>query len=836
MDVALTVPVRMTTPLGDALTLHSMDGAEEMSEPFVYELEIFSTRSNIQSTQLLNQSVTVHLELGDGDSHVRHWNGRVSEFRYIDTNDDGLSRYRLTLRPWLWQLTLSANCRVFQHMTVPQIVSRIFHDRGFDGEFENALTQQYPVREYVVQYRESDLEFVSRWLEREGIGYYFRHQDGKHVLVLVDASTAHTAAPGYASIPYAPEDAHRDETVQYVWRWHHDVRMETGSYAHADYDFTKPRCPLYANRTSNDPDAESTLRIYDYPGHFASFTDGASGAQLRLEQARRDTVRFSGETNARGLTVGSVFQVTGHPREEENRKVLVVSARSRLRAQRVQSGGVSEEPFECSFAAIDSSVTFRPPLPSRKPWVRGPQSATVVGPPDKEIWTDRYGRIMVKFNWERHDREEDSAARSDQNSSCWVRVAQSWAGTGWGAQFIPRIGQEVLVEFLDGDPDRPIVTGSVYNDSNMPPFDLPLNATQSGIRTQSTPGGSMLNYNEVRFEDRLGAEELRIQAEKDLNALVKNDESIAVGRNRSATVGREDTLTVGTNHVRRLGVNETVTVGAVQTTTVGAAQIVTVGGEQAVTVGADRTLTVAGGETIAVGGSQSITLGGDVTRTVAGGINASTKGPVMETFGGQAVSKHGDHRVVIVAAADQSERSASLHVEGSIQAFANTTIDATALKGITITCGQSQIVLKQDSITISSPTVSFVSKDVEVATAKMAVAGTDAVTVTGSKVTLTSSGATVALDSNATVQGAQVQLGSGSGSSAQNSTKPPKTTTIVLRDPSGKPLANQPVVLRLGGEGGQEKAVVLDDQGQLQVPGDDSFEVSFPNVDNPSQN
>lgn len=831
MDATLIGPVTITTPLGNALTLHLMEGSEEMSEPFVYELEVISPQSNIRGTQLLNGSVTVHLDLGDEDGLVRHWNGLVSEFRYVDTNDDGLSRYRLTLRPWLWQLTLSANCRVFQHLTVPQIVSRIFHDRGFDGQFENALTRTYPVREYVVQYRETDLEFVSRWLEREGIGYYFRHDDGKHTLVLVDSPTAHSPAAGCASIPYAPEDTHRDATDQYVWRWHMDARIETGSYAHADYDFTKPRSPLYASRTSTDPDAESTLRIYDYPGHFMTFTDGESGARLRLEQSRRDTVRFSAESNARGLTVGSVFQLTGHPRAEENRKVLVVSARSRLRAQRVQSGGArEEEPFECSFAAIDASATLRPPLPSRKPWVRGPQSATVIGPPDQEIWTDLYGRIMIKFNWERHDREAESATGatdSDANSSCWVRVAQSWAGMGWGAQFIPRIGQEVLVDFLDGDPDRPIVTGSVYNGSDMPPFDLPENATQSGIRTQSTPGGSAQNYNEIRFEDRLGSEEVYVQAEKDLNVLVKNDESAVIGHNRSVRVGVDDTLTVGDN--------ENIAVGAVQTTTVGAAQFVTVGAVQTVTVGADRLLTVEGNETITVGNSQNITLGGDLNRTVDGGINATTKGAMLESFGGQAVSKHGDHRIVVVAADKGGDRSASLHVEGTAQAFATTTIDATALKAITLTCGQSQIVVKPDSITISSPTVSFVSKDVEVATAKMAVAGTDAVTVTGSKVTLTSSGATVVLDSNATVQGAQVKLSSGSGSSAQNSTQPPKTTTIVLNDPSGKPLANQVVVLRYGGEGGPEKAVALDDQGQFQVIGNDPFEVLFPDADDTTQ-
>ncbi|MCL2448558.1 MAG: type VI secretion system tip protein VgrG [Polyangiaceae bacterium] len=826
MDAQLAGPLTIQSPLGDELQFRSMSGVEALSRPFVFDVDVQSARDDIAPNELLGQSVTIQLDLVQDSDDYRFWNGIVASTQYVDTGFDGMSRYRLTLRPWLWQLGLAADCRIFQRKSVPDIVKAVFEGRGFH-DYETRLFEVYDVREYVVQYRETDLNFVSRLLEEGGIYYFFRHESGKHTLVLADSPQAHSDVSGYASLPYAGQDVNRDETQQYVRQWRAEGRLETRAYTLTDFDFTKSRVRVMASTSDTDEAAESNLEVYDYPGGFTTFNGATGVTARRLNQARREARTARGESNARGLTVGCTFKLEDHPRDDQNRKYLVTSARLHLRGKEQRmSDGTEEEPFVCAFGALDVASTFQPPRTTPKPFVRGPQTATVVGPSGQEIWTDQFGRIKVQFHWDR-------IGTDDEKSSCWVRVAQAWAGTGFGAQFVPRIGQEVVVDFLEGDPDRPIVTGSVYNDANMPPFELPANQTQSGVRTQSSPRGSFMNANEIRFEDLKGNEELYIQAEKDLNVLVKNDESSTIVRHRTRQIGGNDTLTVGLNQVRTIGLAETVTVGAVQATTVGAAQVVTVGAAQSVDVKGDRLLTVNGNETVQIGSSQNITIVGDLNRNISGGISTTTKGAMSETFGGKAESKHGDHRIVVVKA-DGGDRSASLHVEGSARVFASTTVDATALKGITITCGKSQIVVKEDSITISSPTVTFQSEDVEVDTKKLTVSATDAVTVTGSTVTLASSGANVTLDSNATVQGAQVKLGSGSGSSAQNSTKPPKTTTVVLNDASGKPLANQSVVLRFGGEGGSEKAVVVDEQGQVEITGDDSFDVLFPDADDAS--
>jgi type VI secretion system secreted protein VgrG len=814
MDIQLAGPITIDTPLGDDLTCLSMGGIEAISRPFVYELDVLSTRSDIEPAQLIGQSVTVHLALADEDDHVRHWNGRVTRLEYLATGDDGTSRYRLTLRPWLWELTRSADCRIFQRLSVPDIVTQVFQNRGF-ADFERALFASYPVREYVVQYRETDLHFVSRLLESAGIYYFFQHDDGKHTLVLADSPEAHDPTPGCERLPYAADDTNRDETTQYVRRWRAEATMETAAYALRDFDFTKPRVTLYGRSAATDDDAGSNLETYDYPGGFDSFAGADAVSRLRLAQARRDVRAWNAATNARGLTVGSTFSLVDHPRDDQNKKYLVTAARYRLRANDPRSGAAPEEPpFACTFSTIDASVAFRPALSVPKPLARGPQTATVVGAPGQEIWTDRYGRVKVQFHWDR-------LGGHDENSSCFVRVSQAWAGNGWGAQFVPRIGQEVIVDFLEGDPDRPIITGTVYNGANAPPFDLPGNQTQSGVRTRSTPGGSVADANEIRFEDRTGAEELYVQAQKDMNVLVKHDESLDVLNDRDARVGANETLSVGVTRTRRVGVNENVAIGVDQSVNVGAAQTVTVGAERIVTVGAN--------DTTVVGADQRVTVGGDFSWLVAENTEWTTEGNHAATFGGNFIEQHVGHRVVVVGGA-QAARSASLHVEGSARAYATTTIEAIALQGLTITCGKSSIQVTPDAVTITSPTISLVTQDAEVTTAKFSVAATGAVTVGGSSVTVTSSGATVTLDSNATVQGTQVKLGAGGGSSAQSPAPPPKVTTLTLVDQDGNPLANRTVILRTGGPNGAERTVVLDEKATMTVPDQEPFDIVFPEM------
>jgi type VI secretion system secreted protein VgrG len=818
-----------------------MTGVEALSWPFAYEVDIVSERADVQASEVLGRPLSVHLQAGENEDQVRHWNGTITALEYVAQGDDGMSRYRLTVRPWLWYLTRRADCRIFQNLQVPDILRQVFEGAGF-GDFEMALGATYPVRDYVVQYRETDFDFVSRLMQREGIYYFFRHDDGKHTLVLADGPQAHQPAAGYERIAFAPPDGHRDQGVEYVRLWKARSGTEAAQYTHADYDFTRPRARLYATSKSPADDGEAGLEVYDYPGGFLTSSDGDAYARLRLEQLRRDVRDWVGEGNARGLTAGALFSLTDHPVDDQNAEYLIVSTRYRLQGHELRTQdtpqATGEEPsiFDCELRAIAGSETFRPPRVTPKPRALGPQTALVVGPAGREIWTDQYGRIKVQFFWDR-------LGQTDEQSSCWVRVSQAWAGSGWGAQFIPRIGQEVIVDFLEGDPDQPIVTGCVYNAANMPAFSLPYNQTQSGFKTRSTPGGTLVNGNEIRFEDMKGSEDFFVQAEKTQTTLVKDSQSVTIGTDRTMTVGGAEAITVAFARTTQIGAVDalnvlgasTTSVAGIRTLQVGADSQTNIGGSRRDTVSGDADEAIAGGLTETVGASRATNIGRDLSLTVAGRVDAQVAGDHSETFGGNFTERHAGHRVVIVGSPD-GKRSATLYTEGSAQLQVSDNIDATALVGVTVTCGKSEIRILPDSITVTSPKISLVSKDIELTGDKVVVTASGALTLGGDSVKMTSSGASVALDSNATVQGGQVKLSGGSGASGQSDKQNVKVTTIELKDQDGKPLAHQRIILRTGGEGGPEKTVVLDENGKYTVTGDDSFEVFIPEVTDPRKN
>jgi type VI secretion system secreted protein VgrG len=816
MDARANGRVTIESPLGADATFHSMGGVEGVSQLFVYEIDLLSPKADFHADDCLGHTVTVHLARADGSDDARQWNGCVTGFEYVGTGDDGSSRYRLTIRPWLFYLTENADCRIFQNMSVPDIVMRVFRDRGFTA-FDVILQETYPQREYVVQYRESDFNFVSRLMEREGIYYFFRHEAGSHTLVLTDSAHTPAPAPGAEHLSFAPPDAHRDETMEYVGRWRALGTIETSRASLTDYDFTRPRLQLYSMRDAPEPGAAPRLEVYDYPGGYLSPVEGDSYAQLRVEQRRSGSPGFLGETNARGLSVGSTFTLSDHPRDDLNASYLVVSARYRLTDPELRSSNADTEstPYTSSFRAIPSSVTFRPPATARPGLVRGPQTAIVVGPAGQEIWTDQYGRVKVQFHWDR-------VGRNDENSSCFVRVTQAWAGSGWGAQFIPRIGQEVIIDFLEGDPDRPIITGTVYNGANQVPFELPLNQTQSGIRTRSTPGGTQVNCNEIRFEDSIGNEDLYVQAERTQTTLVKNDQNITIGGSRSKTVAGNETIRVVG------GRNATVTLDDV--TNVLGLQMLTVAGARKVEIVGDQTHTVQGNRSDVVAGTASLEVAGDLTQNVTGRVDQTTEGVHSENFVDDFVARHTGHRTIVVGT-PEANASLSTHVEGSASEFVSELLDIVAVKGIRIRCGKSEITLTPEVVTITSPTISLVGgPSIGLAADDVNIAGGSSVEVGGPKVAVTSSGASVTLDSNATVQGAQVALKGGSGASNSADPDKKKITTIKLVDKEGNPLANQRVIVRTGGEGGDEQAMTLDEKGTLELDGDGPYDVIVPDL------
>jgi type VI secretion system secreted protein VgrG len=653
----------------DQLLLKDATVREELGRMSAIDIDLLSPNESVALDDLLGRGMSIELVV-DGDK-PRFFHGLVAECS--QTGRLGrYSRYSARVVPWLWLLTRTGDCRIFQQKSIPDILKAVFREHG-TADFEDSLSGSYSPREYCVQYMETDFNFVSRLMEEEGIYYYFRHEKDKDTLVLCDSTGAHSATPSYESIPYFPPSDNAVREQDHVNEWLLSHSMQTGKLAHTDFDFVKPRTSLLAQHSIAGTYPKSDEELFEYPGGYYMVGDGTRYAQRRLEAIQHQHEQVSGSGNVRGLAVGALFTLESHPRDDQNREYLVVSATHHLQGTDYESGvSHAASDVTTSFEAIPSQRPYRSPLTSRRARITGPQTAIVVGKAGEEIYTDQYGRVKVQFHWDRQ-------GKRDENSSCWVRVSQVWAGKNWGAMHIPRIGQEVIVDFLEGDPDRPIITGRVYNAAEMPPYDLPANQTQSGVKSRSSKGGSPANFNEIRFEDKMGSEMLTIHAEKDQEISVEHDEahsvghdrtksivhdettsvgnnrtesvganekiaiavnrtetvganeSITIGANRTISVGASETATVALQRTHTVGVNETITVGAAQEITVGAAQTITVGAVQTETVGADQTInvganrsvTTGSNQTVTVGAAASMTIGGDETRTVAGGRKSS---------------------------------------------------------------------------------------------------------------------------------------------------------------------------------------------------------------------
>ena len=634
--MAITQNTRLAqvdSPLGnDVLLLQSMTGSEELGRLFHYELELTCEDRAIQFDQILGKPIGLTLELYGGAQ--RYFHGIASSCRQ-KTGHGQFAGYRVSLRPWFWLLTRTSDCRIFQNKTVPDIIKEVFRDLGF-SDFEDGLSGTYREWEYCVQYRETSFDFVSRLMEQEGIYYYFRHEKTRHVLVLADAYGAHSTAPDYASVPFYPADQQMRER-DHFYDWQMAQEVQPGSLALNDYDFQRPRASLEVRSIVPRSHSNADHALYDYPGEYVQCNDGEQYARTRIEAIHSQFERVQLRGCARGLGCGHLFNLTGYDRTDQNREYLAVLARYQIRQDPYESGQATlAEQFISELDCMDASQVFRPLPLTPKPIVRGPQTAVVVGPGGEEIWTDQYGRVKVHFHWDRHD-------HSNENSSCWIRVSQAWAGKNWGAMHIPRIGQEVIVSFLEGDPDRPIITGRVYNAEQTVPYALPANATQSGVKSRSSKDGSPANFNEIRMEDKKGAEQLFIHAEKnqdievendethwvghDRSKTVDNDETVHVKHDRTETVGNNETITIGVNRTEEVGSNETITIGVNRTEQVGSNETITIGADRTETVGANEKISIVGNRTEDVGGNEILHVTGNRGETVIGnegiGINGN---------------------------------------------------------------------------------------------------------------------------------------------------------------------------------------------------------------------
>ncbi|MCF4978704.1 type VI secretion protein ImpA [Pseudomonas sp. ICMP 8385] len=618
---------KITSPLGpDVLLLNEMGGGEELGRLFSYELQLNSLDANIDLNQLLGKPMSVGLQLADGGE--RYFHGLVA--RCSQNIDQGqFASYQVTLRPWLWLLSRTSDCRIFQNLSIPQIIKQVFRDLGF-SDFEDALSRPYREWEYCVQYRETSFDFVSRLMEQEGIYYFFRHEQDRHVLVLADAYGAHTTVPGYTSVPYYPKDEQQRER-DHMHNWHLAQEVQPGSLELNDYDFQRPSASIDVRSAMPRPHTAGDYPLYDYPGTYVKSEDGEHYARTRIEalQTLHEQVEFSG--NARGLGSGHLFSLTGFSRRDQNREYLILGARYYITQERLESGGgAASAQFDSSLTCIDAQQSFRPLANTHRPIVKGPQTALVVGPKGEEIWTDQYGRVKVHFYWDRHD-------QSNENSSCWIRVSQSWAGKNWGSMQIPRIGQEVIVSFLEGDPDRPIITGRVYNAEQTVPYDLPENATQSGMKSRSSKGGSPANFNEIRMEDKKGLEQLYIHAERNQDIVVEVDESHSVGHDRNKSIGHNETVTIGNNRLRIVKQEDILSVGQKKTDSISQSYVIEVGENLRLVCGESILELNASGQINLTGVQISFYASGDAEFNTGGVLHLNNGGGPGATPDGQGI-------------------------------------------------------------------------------------------------------------------------------------------------------------------------------------------------------
>lgn len=646
-------PLRFVAPSakgGDTLRLRAFDGEERLSTPFEYQLELRSETMDV-SLDFVGSIVAVQMaEINEQDAREgkRWFHGYITDFSFVGTKGD-LAIYSATMRPWLWFLSQVVDYRVFQEMPVNEIIKQIFDKHGF-SDFRFELAERHEQRNYCVQYGESDLAFVSRLMEEEGIYYYFEHSEEKHELIIADSASSHNAIPGESTIPYRTREEGFGE--EHLDEWAVTKSVVSSAVTNRDYDFEKPSSSL-EEKSKFQPKHENQdeHEVYVYPGGFTENNFGEKRATWLNEGYESQHERIYSRGNARHLGAGYLFTLEDYPREDQNDEYLIISVHHSIRSDEMMTDSMGDEEFyRCRIEAMPSDKPFRSPRVTPRPIVRGPETAVVVGPKGEEIWCDKYGRVKVQFHWDRE-------GKIDQNSSCWVRVSQVWAGKNWGAIHTPRIGQEVVVSFLSGNPDQPLITGGVYNANNMPPYALPDNQTQSGIKSRSSKEGNPDNFNELRFEDKKGEEEVYFQSEKDLNTWVKNKETRKIGATRTTEIGNPDHE--GTDKPGISVDAETLTVHASKKTEVKGNEVYEVATDAAASKGRDVT--------IKNGNEKLLVSKGDVTRKAELGKIEEEALKSIEFKVGQSSIKLEPAKITIKSLEIDIQADVGLKMKGGVQ-------------------------------------------------------------------------------------------------------------------------------------------------------------------------
>lgn len=623
------------TTAQSSLKFLSMEGSEEISRLFEYTL--LAVAPNDQTVVLHDLlGKPAHVKVALSGVAQRHYHAIVSAASYEGDVGKHYQAWRLTLRPWLWLATRTNSLRIFQKLSVPDILRKVLHPYG--GDISLQLQATYRKRDYCVQYRESDFNFASRLMEDEGIFYFFRHEAGKHTLVLGDQASVHANQFGLSKMSF------QDRTVpdSCVTRWRWSEQIQTGKVQLREFSLQRPNA-IYDKTAASVSRAHAwtDLQAYDYPAGIPPYEDTPAAtaklddetlsiAKRRIEEQQSGYERVDGDAECVRLASGALFTLDKH--KSRNGDYVVASTKLHMRLSGYEAGATLESEHRCSFTAFPAKLAFRPARLTRKPAVGGPQTATVVGPSGDEIHVDKYGRVKLQFHWDRD-------GKKDQDSSCYVRVAQPSAGKGWGMVFLPRVGHEVVVDFLEGDPDQPIVTGRMYNAENMPPYQLPDKKTVSTIKSRSTKGGGAADFNELRFEDLKGSEYLLLHAQKDKLEFVEATERVLVGADQHHTIKKDRKEKIeGEHHLTvvkdvkhkfdgkyNLTVAKDILLDTAAKHSLKAAQDITAETGTAYSIKAGTDLHIKAGKNVGVDGGMNLHIKGGMNVVIEGGMQLTLK-------------------------------------------------------------------------------------------------------------------------------------------------------------------------------------------------------------------
>jgi type VI secretion system secreted protein VgrG len=685
-------PLSVKTPLGaDDLLLIGFEGNDTISHLFSYRLDMVAENAtDIPFDKILGQPCTVTFRWGKENKSQRYFNGICSWISQGE-RDPVFTHYQMELVPMAWLLTRKAQSRIFQHLSIPDILKKVL--TGIHVTYN--IQGSFQPRDYCVQYRETDFNFASRLMEEEGIYYFFKHKDGDHEMVVGNTPPTHPAVPEQPSVPYESKfGGSRDELR--IFTWEKSQQLRSGKYTLWDHCFELPHKHLEVEKVIQDSVSvgavshklkvanNDKLEIYEFPGEYAQrfdgidkgggeqsgdlqkiFEDNKRTVEIRMQQEAVQSLEIEGKGNCRQFVSGHKFTFERHFNADGDYLLTSVSHLFKATSSDYFAGQ-GQTSYMTAFRAIPMALPFRPVRSTPKPLIQGTQSAVVVGPPGEEIFTDKYGRVKVQFHWDRE-------GKNNADSSCWIRVSSAWAGKQWGMINIPRIGQEVLVDFLEGDPDQPIVVGSLYNAEMMPPYGLPSNKTQSGMQSRSTLQGGPPHYNEFKFEDKKGHEVVHLHAERNLDTSVEADETHSVGVDRRKTINRNETTDVGGRRTETVGKDEAITIGESRTESVGKNETITIGEDRTESVGKNETITISkdrdesvgGNESIQISGLRSVSIGKDDTLKVAKTLRVEVGDKLVLTCGSSGIALTKDGTVEITGKDVSIKGSGKIKVQAS---------------------------------------------------------------------------------------------------------------------------------------------------------------------------